>query len=87
MRRELTSKFLPAHYYQDNFIQLQNLRQKNLSAEEYITEFEKLTMKCDIHEKKEQTITRYLGGLNINIAHPVQFQQYWSVDDVICRKL
>jgi hypothetical protein len=28
-----------------------------------------------------------LGGLNINIAHPVQFQQYWSVDDVICRKL
>jgi hypothetical protein len=83
MRRELTSKFLPAHYYQDNFIQLQNLRQKNLSVEEYTREFEKLMMKCDIHEKEEQTIARYLGGLNTDIAHPVQLQQYWSVEDVI----
>ncbi|MCH86529.1 gag-pol poly protein [Trifolium medium] len=40
-------------------------------------------MKCDIHEKVEQTIARYLGGLNTDIAHPVQLQQYWSVDDVI----
>lgn len=83
MRRELTRKFLPSHYYQDNFIQLQNLRQKNLSVEEYTREFEKLMMKCDIHEREEQTIARYLGGLNTDIAHPVQLQQYWSLDDVI----
>jgi len=30
MRRELSKKFLPSHYYQDSFIQLQNLRQKKL---------------------------------------------------------
>ena len=84
MRRELTRKFLPSHYYQDNFIQLQNLRQKNLSVEEYTREFEKLMMKCDIHKREEQTIARYLGGLNTDIVHPVQLQQYWSLDDVIC---
>lgn len=83
MRRELTHKFLPPHYYQDNFIQLQNLRQKSLSVEEYTREFEKLMMKCDIQEKEEQTIARYLGGLNTDIAHPVQLQQYWSLDKVI----
>jgi hypothetical protein len=44
-------------------------------------------MKCDIHEKEEQTIARYLGGLNTDIAHPVQLQQYWSVEDVICLAL
>ena len=75
MRRELTRKFLPPHYYQDNFIQLQNLRQKSLSVEEYTREFEKLMMKCDIQEKEEQTIDRYLGGLNTDIAHLVQLQQ------------
>jgi hypothetical protein len=32
-------------------------------------------MKCDIHDKDEQTITRYLGGLSTEIAHPVQLQQ------------
>jgi hypothetical protein len=36
MHHELTRKFLPSHYYQDNFIQLQNLHQKNLAVEEYI---------------------------------------------------
>jgi len=40
-------------------------------------------MKCDIHERREQTIVRYLGGLNIDVAHPFQLQQYWSLDDVV----
>ena len=71
MRRELSKKFLPSHYYQDSFIKLQNLRQKNLSVEEYTREFEKLMMKCDIHEREGQTIARYLGGLNTVVAHPV----------------
>jgi hypothetical protein len=74
---------LPSHYYQDNFIQLQNLRQKNLSVDEYTREFEKLMKKCDIQEREEQTIARYLGGLNTDISHHVQLQQYWSLDDVI----
>ena len=83
MRRELTRKFLPENYYQDCFLQLHNLRQKTLSVEEYTREFEKLMMKCDIQEKEEQTIARYLGGLNTNIAHQVQLQQYWTLEDVI----
>jgi len=82
MHRELTRKFLPPHYYQDNFIQLQNLRQKSMSVEEYTRDFEKLMMKCDIQEKEEQTIARYLGRLNTDIAHLVQLQQYWSLDEV-----
>jgi len=40
-------------------------------------------MKCDIHEREEQTIARYLSGLNTDVAHPVQLQQYWSLDDVV----
>jgi len=48
MCRELTRKFLPPHYYKDNFIQLQNLRKKSMSVEEYTRDFEKLMMKCDI---------------------------------------
>ena len=60
MRRELTRKFLPDHYYQNNFIQLHNLQQKSLSIKEYSREFEKLMMKCGIQEREEQTIARYL---------------------------
>jgi len=44
---------------------------------------EKLMMKCAIQEKEEQIIAWYLGGLNIDIAHPIQLQQYWSLDEII----
>ncbi|GKV36127.1 hypothetical protein SLEP1_g44294 [Rubroshorea leprosula] len=46
-------------------------------------EFEQLMMKCDVREKEEQTIARYLGGLDNDISKIVQLQQYWTLDDVI----
>ncbi|GLU23899.1 hypothetical protein SLE2022_398740 [Rubroshorea leprosula] len=83
MRRELTRKFLPDRYYQDNFVKFHNLQQKSLTVEEYTMEFEQLMMKCDVREKDEQTIARYLGGLDYDISKVVQLQQYWTLDDVI----
>ncbi|GKV27369.1 hypothetical protein SLEP1_g36544 [Rubroshorea leprosula] len=83
MRRELTRKFLPDCYYQDNFVKFHNLQQKSLTMEEYTMEFKQLMMKCDVREKEEQTIARYLGGLDNDISKVVQLQQYWTLDDVI----
>ncbi|WRX11629.1 Retrotransposon gag domain - like 10 [Theobroma cacao] len=83
MRRELKRKFLPEHYRQEIFIKFQNLRQKTMTVEEYTMEFEQLHMKCDVHEPEEQTVARYLGGLNVGIADVVQLQPYWNINDVI----
>ncbi|GKU97098.1 hypothetical protein SLEP1_g10278 [Rubroshorea leprosula] len=83
MRRELTRKFLPDRYYQDSFVKFHNLQQKSLTVEEYTMEFEQLMMKCDVRKKDEQTIARYLGGLDYDISKVVQLQQYWILDDVI----
>ncbi|GKV50482.1 hypothetical protein SLEP1_g57184 [Rubroshorea leprosula] len=83
MCRELTRKFLPDRYYQDNFVKFHNLQQKSLTVEEYTMEFEQLMMKCDVREKEEQTIARYLGGLDYDISKIVQLQQYWTSNDVI----
>ncbi|GKV14749.1 hypothetical protein SLEP1_g25572 [Rubroshorea leprosula] len=83
MCRELTRKFLPDRYYQDNFVKFHNLQQKSLTVEEYTMEFEQLMMKCDVPEKDEQTIAQYLGGLDYDISKVVQLQQYWTLDDGI----
>ncbi|GKV40805.1 hypothetical protein SLEP1_g48406 [Rubroshorea leprosula] len=56
---------------------------KSLTVEEYTMEFEQLMMKWDVREKEEQTIARYLGGLDNDISKVVQLQQYWTLDDVI----
>ncbi|EOY08446.1 Gag-pol polyprotein-like protein [Theobroma cacao] len=50
---------------------------------QYTMEFEQLHQKCDVHEPKEQTVARYLRGLNVEIADVVQLQPYWNLNDVI----
>ena len=43
-----------------------------MSVKECTKEFEKSLIKCDLREAKEQTIVRYLGGLDPKYAHVVE---------------
>jgi len=53
-----------------------------MSVDEYTREFEKLLIKCDIHELEEQTIVRYLGGLESKYLNVIELQQYTTFDEV-----
>ncbi|PWA72114.1 hypothetical protein CTI12_AA275430 [Artemisia annua] len=82
LKRELKKRFLPESYRQDSFLKLHNLKQNELSCEDYTAEFDHLMIKCDIVEPEEQTIARYLGGLRPEISNVVQLQPYWTYSDV-----
>ena len=82
MKKKLKARFLPASYVQDSYAQLHNLTQGNMSIAEYTREFEKLLIKCDISEPEEQTIVRYLGGLEPRYANVIELQQYTTFDEV-----
>jgi len=82
MREKLKSKFLPSHYIQDNYLKLHRLRQGTKSVEEYTREFEQLLLKCDLREDDSQTMVRFLGGLNENIAHVVELHPYATLDEL-----
>ena len=53
-----------------------------MTVKEYTREFEKLLIKCDLREAEEQTIVRYLGGVDPSDAHVVELQQYSTFDEV-----
>jgi len=53
-----------------------------MSVDEYTQEFEKLPIKCGINELEEQTIMRYLGGLEPKYANVVELQQFTMFDEV-----
>jgi len=82
MKAKLKAWFLPRSYVQDNYSQLHNLTQGNMSVDEYTREFEKLLIKCDIQELEEQTIVRYLGGLDPRYSNVIELQQYTTFDEV-----
>ena len=53
-----------------------------MSVDECTREFEKLLIKSDIQEPEEQTIVRYLGGLEPKYSSVIELQQYSTFDEV-----
>jgi len=82
MKAKMKARFLPPSYLQDNYSQLHNLTQGDMSVNEYTREFKKLLIKCDIQEPEEQTIVRYLGGLEPKYSNVVELQQYSTFSEV-----
>jgi len=82
MKAKLKGRFLPPNYIQANYALLHHLTQGTMSVEEYTREFERLMIKCDLQEAEEQTIVRYLGGLDPKYAHVVELQSYTTFDEV-----
>ena len=81
MKSKLKGHFLPPPYLQDNYYQLHNLSQGTMGVEEYTREYEKLLIKCDLQEAKNQTIVRYLRGLDRRYALVNELQQYTTFDE------
>jgi len=82
MKVKLKARFLPPSYLQDNYSQLHNLVEGDMSVDEYTTESEKLLIKCDIQEPEEQTIVRYLRGFEPRYSNVVELQQYSTFSEV-----
>ena len=58
------------------------MTQGNLTVEEYTREFEEFLIECDIQEPEEQTIFRYLGGLEPKYANVVELELFTTFDEV-----
>ena len=82
LKRMLDKRFLPENYKQDTYLKLHQLKQGDKKVEEYLREFENLMMRSEIREEEEQTIARFLGGLQRDIAHKVELQPFHSFRDV-----
>jgi len=72
MKTTLKDRFLPSSYVQDSYDQLYNLTQGSMNVDECTREFEKLSVKCDTQEPEEQTIIRYVGGLEPEYSNVVE---------------
>ncbi|XP_074292222.1 uncharacterized protein LOC141619090 [Silene latifolia] len=83
LKKKMLGKFVTKDYTQDLFIKLSKLWQDERHIEAYLREFEQLTLQCEINEKLEQMIARFLEGLDKNIAAKVRMQPLWSYDDVV----
>ncbi|KAL4304553.1 hypothetical protein GQ457_10G010590 [Hibiscus cannabinus] len=76
MKRIMRKRFVPSYYHRDLFQKLQGLKQGSRSVEDYFKEMGMAMMCANIEEDREATMTRFLNGLNTEIANVVELQHY-----------
>ncbi|CAO2820911.1 unnamed protein product [Amaranthus hypochondriacus] len=79
----MRDKWVSKEYEQEQYLKLTHLSQETeMSVEDYIREFEKLCLICDLQEKEAFKIARFIKGLSKHICRKVEVTHYASFSDV-----
>ena len=68
LKKHLRKKYVPLNFRQQLYLQWNNLTQGNKTVAEYVQEWERLSLLCDVHEIENMRIAKFLGGLREDIA-------------------
>jgi len=79
----MKKRYVPKHYYRELFNRLQMITQGNKSVEEYYKELEMTMIRANINEDEEVTMSRFLNGLNKDIANDVELQSYVDLEELV----
>ncbi|GJU98403.1 reverse transcriptase domain-containing protein [Tanacetum coccineum] len=87
MKKLLRENFIPHNYQRLMYQRLQNLKQGTKSVEDYTTEFYQLIARNDIQETDDQLVSRYIGGLRVQIMDSVNMFDPVTLFDAYQRAL
>ena len=80
MKRVMRKRYVPTSYSRTMRQKFQRLSQGSLTLEEYHKEMEMALMRANIEEEIEDTMARFLNGLNLDIRDIVELQKYVELD-------
>ena len=83
MKDVMRACFVPTYYNRDLFKKLQLLKQGTKSVEEYYKEREIAIIRANVTEDDEQTMARFLNGLNHPIKKIADFQPYSNLIELM----
>ena len=63
LKKKLMWKYVPGNYTQELSMQRSTLTQGNKSVAQYIQEWERLSVLCDINDSEDMRVETFLGGL------------------------
>ena len=83
MKDVMRARFVPTHYTRDLFKKLQLLKQGTKTVEEYYQEMEVAMIRANVKEDDEQTMARFMNGLNYPIKRIADFQPYSNLLELV----
>ncbi|XP_074306030.1 uncharacterized protein LOC141641258 [Silene latifolia] len=89
LKSKLRKRYVPTTYRLTTYHKIVDLNQGRLSVLEYINEFENLALMGELEESEEMKMSRFLRGLNRNIANSVELPSYANFDALynLCLKI
>jgi len=79
----MKKRYVPRHYYRELFNRLQMITHGNKSMEENQKELEVAMIRANVNEDEEVTMSRFLNGLNRDIANVVELQPYVDLEELV----
>jgi hypothetical protein len=79
----MKKRYVSKHYYRELFNCLQMITQDNKSVEEYQKELEVAMIRVNVNEDEEVTMSRFLNGLNRDIANVVELQSHVELEELV----
>jgi hypothetical protein len=79
----MKKRYVPKHYYRKLFNRLQMITQGNKSVEEYHKELEMAMIRANVNEDEEVIVSRFLNGLNRDIANVMELQSYVDLKELV----
>ena len=67
LKRYMRRKYVPPSYRQQLYVQFNTLTHGNKSVKEYIQEWERLTVLCDVNDDEELRVGKFIAGLREDI--------------------
>jgi hypothetical protein len=83
MKDVMRAHVVPSHYSRDLLKKLQLLKQGTKSVEDYYKEMEIAMIQANVKEDDEQTMARFLNGLNHPIKKIADFQPYSNLLELV----
>lgn len=67
LKKHLRKKYVPSNYKEQLYVQWNTLSQGNKSVSEFIQEWERLSVLCEVHETEDMRVGKFLTGLKEDI--------------------
>jgi hypothetical protein len=79
LKRAMQARFIPLYYARDLINKLQQLKQGVKSVEEYYQELQICMLCCNLEEREDAAMARFLAGLNLKIQDILEYKDYANI--------
>ena len=83
MKLIMRDRFVPKNYIRNLYDQLQQLKQGTMTVDAYYKEMELILQRARVREQPEQTMQRFLSGLQFKIKSIVRHLQYADMHELL----